>query len=333
MQRRKPDDALIRPSRPGLAGEDGVAMNANQAAREVRIVAAGAPLGIAPRGGAQGPILVSGTLSAKQRRHGGEEQPAPAVARWAEESNAANDLLPPLLMPADRGAIAFRCDRGAALGVVAHLIAIAIVAVTTTLVFFGIAFVQLRPQAKAVEQQLPPTPSAVVAAVPASTLPGRGIAAKAGPVAAHLSKPMPAPRLDSAAPIPAPGPKLAGLTPKTVTAAATATGVAGVSRRVAGRSPDGRAADDQAAGLVTRGDVFLRAGDIASARLFYERAADGGNGQAALRAGATFDPIFLASIGLRGLRGDPARALDWYHRALALGANNAKPYLQRLENR
>src|SRR5262249_25467201 len=60
--------------------------------------------------------------------------------------------------------------------------------------------------------------------------------------------------------------------------------------------------------LVSRGDDFLKAGDVASARLYYERAADAGNGSAALRMGATFDPGFLASAGVRGTLGDPARA-------------------------
>jgi hypothetical protein len=37
--------------------------------------------------------------------------------------------------------------------------------------------------------------------------------------------------------------------------------------------------------LLARGDALLRTGDIASARLFYDRAASAGQGQAALRLG------------------------------------------------
>jgi hypothetical protein len=66
--------------------------------------------------------------------------------------------------------------------------------------------------------------------------------------------------------------------------------------------------------LLARGDAFLRAGDVASARLYYERAADTGDGEAALREAATFDPTFLASVGLPGTLGDPARAHLWYAR-------------------
>ena len=67
---------------------------------------------------------------------------------------------------------------------------------------------------------------------------------------------------------------------------------------------------------MTRGDAFLSAGDIVSARLFYERAADGGDSAAALRLGATFDPDFLAQTSIRGAPSDPAQASSWYRRAL-----------------
>jgi len=84
--------------------------------------------------------------------------------------------------------------------------------------------------------------------------------------------------------------------------------------------------------LVSRGDDFLKAGDIASARLYYERAADAGNGSAALRLGATFDPGFLASAGVRGTLGDPARAASWYTRARDLGEAAAAQRLKSLDH-
>ena len=70
---------------------------------------------------------------------------------------------------------------------------------------------------------------------------------------------------------------------------------------------------------MTRGDRFLSLGDITSARLFYERAADARDGSAALRLGATFDPGFLGRAGVRGTASDPAQASSWYHRARDLG--------------
>ena len=85
------------------------------------------------------------------------------------------------------------------------------------------------------------------------------------------------------------------------------------------------------AALVSRGDNFLSAGDIVSARLFYERAADGGDGRAALRLGTTFDPAFLSRTGARGTLDDPAQASSWYRRAAGLGNLAAQEYLQNLE--
>lgn len=75
----------------------------------------------------------------------------------------------------------------------------------------------------------------------------------------------------------------------------------------------------QIAELLARGDSFLHAGDVASARLFYERAADAGDWQAAIRMGATFDPTFLGRAGVR-TAGDPTEAQYWYRHALDLGA-------------
>ena len=67
--------------------------------------------------------------------------------------------------------------------------------------------------------------------------------------------------------------------------------------------------------LVARGDAFLAAGDVTSARSFFERAADAGDSQAAMRMAVTFDPAFLNRAGVHGVRGDPERASFWYQRA------------------
>jgi TPR repeat protein len=69
---------------------------------------------------------------------------------------------------------------------------------------------------------------------------------------------------------------------------------------------------------------------MVSARLFYERAAGGGDGGAALRLGATFDPGFLSRTGVRGAAGDPTQASSWYRRALDLG--NPAAQKERLKN-
>jgi TPR repeat protein len=72
------------------------------------------------------------------------------------------------------------------------------------------------------------------------------------------------------------------------------------------------------ADLLARGDSFVVIGDIASARVFYERAASAGDGRAALRMATTFDPAFLRRAGLPRSFGDPTQARSWYRRAFDL---------------
>jgi hypothetical protein len=85
--------------------------------------------------------------------------------------------------------------------------------------------------------------------------------------------------------------------------------------------------------FLARGDALLRTGDVASARLFYERAAIGGDGRAALGVGATFDQAFLDRDALRGVRGDAAQARYWYQWARDLGEAEAERRLKSLETK
>ena len=75
--------------------------------------------------------------------------------------------------------------------------------------------------------------------------------------------------------------------------------------------------------LLSRGDSLLITGDVTSARLFYERGAEAGDREAALRLGQSYDPAFLQRAKLR-VRGDTAQALFWYGRARDLGAKEAE---------
>jgi hypothetical protein len=89
---------------------------------------------------------------------------------------------------------------------------------------------------------------------------------------------------------------------------------------------------EEIAELLARGDMLFQRGDVASARLFYERAADAGDGRGALRAGATFDPGFLDRSVLRSIHSDLAEARLWYRRAAELGeAEAAERRLKNLE--
>jgi TPR repeat protein len=83
--------------------------------------------------------------------------------------------------------------------------------------------------------------------------------------------------------------------------------------------------------LVQRGDELLAAGDIYSARQFYERAAQAGDPAAQCGLGKSYDPVFLRQLGARGVAGDAATAEQWYRRAAAGGNNEAAARLARLD--
>ena len=83
--------------------------------------------------------------------------------------------------------------------------------------------------------------------------------------------------------------------------------------------------------LLTRGDSLFGTGDLVSARLFYERAAGAGSGEAALRLGESYDPHFLEKTHLRG-HGDVAAAIFWYERAHELGVSEASILLSSIRS-
>jgi len=82
--------------------------------------------------------------------------------------------------------------------------------------------------------------------------------------------------------------------------------------------------------LLKRGDAMLALGDLAAARLLYERAAAAGDARGALGVGRTYDPKVLVQIGARGIQADPDRAAAWYHKALDLGDTTAAVQLRQL---
>ena len=83
--------------------------------------------------------------------------------------------------------------------------------------------------------------------------------------------------------------------------------------------------------LLARGDWLFATGDIDSARLLYERAAEAGEAQGAVRLGETFDPIFLDRAQVREVRADAGMAVFWYRRARDLGATGITSRLKSLE--
>jgi hypothetical protein len=126
------------------------------------------------------------------------------------------------------------------------------------------------------------------------------------------------------------GPDSLALSAKTIAPSGETT----TASSLAASGPDGRRlSDTEILALIHRGDSLFALGDIASARLFYERAARAGSGQAALRLGGTFDSSFLLRAGFSGIRGDVALASRWYQLALELGAADAETLLRSQRNK
>ena len=173
------------------------------------------------------------------------------------------------------------------------------------------------PSAEAAPATPPAEPTASGLAAPPATLPAEPTApsARVMPVVPLVAGVAPGPAAAPAAPSPAPS--AMELDSKTAAPPAATNG-------------SSLSADEMAA-LLARGDMLLSVGDVASARLFYERAADAGGGLAAIRLGETFDPLFLDRVRLSGVRGDPAVAASWYRRARDLGATGAAVLLKALE--
>jgi hypothetical protein len=185
------------------------------------------------------------------------------------------------------------------------------------------------------EQSLAPAGNPSPSGAPPQPAPQASPSAAVLPPTPEPPKPQPAPAVPTPGPSrpeQMPQPNASVPTPAAPPAAATpqAPSPPVQSPPVQSRAGQHLSAADIAA-LVTRGDAFLSAGDIASARLFYERAADAGDGAAALRLGATFDPNFLGRVGVRGNPGDPARAASWYRRARDLGDAAAAERLKSLD--
>jgi TPR repeat protein len=81
---------------------------------------------------------------------------------------------------------------------------------------------------------------------------------------------------------------------------------------------------DEARRLCAEGLVAFAKGDIATARAFFISAAAAGDARALVALGDTFDPATLSRLGVVGLKGDEAKARDYYSRAVTAGAPGAR---------
>jgi hypothetical protein len=85
--------------------------------------------------------------------------------------------------------------------------------------------------------------------------------------------------------------------------------------------------------LVKQGEQFIAAGDVVTARIVFQRAADAGDAGAAVALGGTYDPIVLAKSGVAGLSADVEKARTWYRKAESLSSAEATRRLALLANR
>jgi TPR repeat protein len=98
-------------------------------------------------------------------------------------------------------------------------------------------------------------------------------------------------------------------------------------------APPARKLDaDELATLLNRAKGLLAAGDIPSARLLLERAADAQEPSATLMLARTYDPDVLGTQDARNIIPDPATARAWYQTAAQLGSADAQRRLTQLQN-
>jgi hypothetical protein len=83
--------------------------------------------------------------------------------------------------------------------------------------------------------------------------------------------------------------------------------------------------------LMKKGEQFIAAGDVVTARIAFQRAAEAGDATAALALAATYDPTILAKLGVMGMGADVEQARIWYRMAESYGSTEATQRLQLLD--
>ena len=263
--------------------------------------------------------------------------------------NPVKAVLAPLSFPARRGGVV-----RLPLGAIIYPISIALVAAATVGVFFGLGFCLMvqRPaagaygEAQAASAEATPIPVDATRppATPATALPAAAATSSArntgevrgrAPIFAASVPPAVVGAASSGIADRATGSAVAAFArmapPDTAAARQAAKPSAAPPAAVQASSPHLSAAEIRA--LLAHGNAAFRKGDIAAARLLFDRAADAGEGRGALGMGATYDPAFLRLSPLRILYSDPAEARAWYLHALVLGAAGAERRLINLQAR
>jgi TPR repeat protein len=84
--------------------------------------------------------------------------------------------------------------------------------------------------------------------------------------------------------------------------------------------------------LIKQGEQLVAAGDLVTARVVFQRAAEADDASAAVALAATYDPARLVKLGVVGVSGDIDKARSWYQKAESLGSPEATRRLGLLAN-
>lgn len=206
-------------------------------------------------------------------------------------------------------------------------VAVAAVIVLSNLLFFPLGPGATRHAAKPPPERAPPEASApVIVDLPAPKPPDAEPAPESGTGEEDASA---LPRIEPAAP--PPPDVVASLPPATESvSAAPVTPPAPPTETPAANAAAPALPAGEVEALTRRGHALLVTGDIIAARFAYERAARAGSATAATGVGKTYDPLFLASAGVRGIQGNPFEAAAWYRRGSAAGDLEAEVRLEAL---
>jgi TPR repeat protein len=82
--------------------------------------------------------------------------------------------------------------------------------------------------------------------------------------------------------------------------------------------------------LISRASLLLSQGNVGTARIVLERAAETGSAPALFALAETYDPATLAAWGTFGTQGDVAKARELYAKAFASGVQEAGDRLNAL---
>jgi TPR repeat protein len=80
-------------------------------------------------------------------------------------------------------------------------------------------------------------------------------------------------------------------------------------------------------GLLDKGDMVRKTGDLIIARQVYNRAFEMGAAEGAMGVARTYDPAVYTEMKVQGITPDAAKAAEWYEKAKAAGVTEASAAL------